>query len=138
MKGTPVGGVIISLCLLILHLRRLPLLPRRRADCSPNSLQAPKVKPGAKEHNKDVEDAVSPKDTIIHPLVTVEDVEPSCKFVTSGILTEFTKTVAAILYITAGLCDEGGGIRLACLTGWRCESSKFRGGTDDGSAMGGS
>ena len=137
MKRAPVGEVIISSCLLILHLRRLPLLPCSRTECSSYRLQPPKVKPGAKEHHKDVEDAVSPKDPIVHPLVTVEDVEPSCKFVTCGILTEFTKTIAAVLYITAGLRDEGGGIRLACVTGWRCESSKFRGGADDGTAMGG-
>ena len=69
--------------------------------------------------------------------MSVEDIEPSRIFVTRSVLTELTETVAAVLHITAGLCDEGGRVGLACLTWWGRESSKFRGGADDGAAVGG-
>lgn len=128
---------ITSSSLLILHPRRLLLLPRRRTERPLDLLHASEVKPGAEEHHQEVEHAKCPKDPIVQPLVTVIDVEASRKFVTSGVLTEFTQTVAAILYVTAGFRNEGCGVGLACLTRWRRESSEFGGGANDGAAVGG-
>lgn len=121
-----------------MHLRGLPLLPRRRIEYSCNRLHTPKVKPRADKDHKEIENAISPKHPIVQPLVSVKDVEPSRIFVTRGVLTELTETVAAILHIAASLGDEGGRVGLACLTWWRCESSELRGRADDRAAVGGS
>ena len=133
------GGhnVISGSCLLILHLRRLPLLPFGRTESPFNLLHAPEVKPRAEEHDSEVEATISPKDAIVQPLVIVKGVEPGGVLVTGGVLAEFAETVAAVLHVAAGLGDEGGGVGLAGLT-WRgCESGKFLGGADDGTAVGG-
>ena len=123
--------------LLILHLRRLPVLPRSRTEFPSDILHASEVEPRADKHHKEVEHAKGPKDPIVQPLVTVEDVEPGRKFVTIGILTEFAETIGAILYVAAGLGNESGAVGLACLTWWRRESREFGGGANDGAAMSG-
>lgn len=97
--------------LLILQLRRrLPLFPRSWTQCALDRLHASKVKPGADEDDNEIERAKRPKDAIVQPLIMIIDVEPGCKFVAIGVLTELTKTVAAILYVAAGLCNERGGV----------------------------
>lgn len=125
-----------SSCLLILHLRRLLLLPCRRTECPLNLLHSSKVKPGAEEHHKEVEHAKGPKDPVVQPFMAVIDVEPSRKLVPICVLTEFTESIAAILYVAAGFGDEGGGIGLACLTRWRREASEFGRGTNDRAVVG--
>ena len=137
-QESPVGEVWCHhSCLLILQLGRLSLLPRSWTEYSLHLLYPSKVQPGANEHHNEVEDAKSPKDPIVQPLVAVVYIETRCELIPRGVLTEFAKAVAAILHIAAGLGDEGCRIRLACLAWWRRESSEFGGGADDGATVGG-
>ena len=123
--------------LLTLHLRRLPLLPRRRTHHPLDILHPPEVEPGAEEHHGEVERTKGPENAKVQPLVRVIDVEPGRELVPGGVLAELAETVAAVLHVAAGLGDESGGVGLARLTGWGRESGEFGGGADDGAAVGG-
>ena len=124
-------------CLLTLHPRRLPLLPRSRTEFPLNRLHSPQIKPRANKDHQEIEAAKGPKDAIIQPSVFIEDVEPGRVLVAGGVLAELAEAVAAVLHVAACLSDEGGGVGLACLT-WRGgEAGEFFGGADDGAAVGG-
>ena len=52
-------------------------------------------------------------------------------------MAKLAQPVAAILHVTADLGDESRGVGLTCLAWWGRKSGEFRGGADDGTAVGG-
>ena len=122
------------LSLLTALLRRAPF-PSTRTEDGLDRFPAPKEQPRKEKDHHKVESAIRPKNTIVLPLVLIEDVETSSELVTIGILAEFAKPIGAILYVAACLLDEGLSVGLTCLA-WRwSETGKFVGSADDGTAV---
>ena len=109
----------------------LPLL----TEPPPQILHPPKIQPRARKHDHEIEDAESPEDPIIPPLVLVIRIEAPSELIAAGVLAELAQAVRAGLHVAARLGDEGRGVGIAGLAGRGGEAGEFRGGAADGSVV---